>query len=79
MSALQTGGGASPPGFEGSLLPGTPHQRGAAYQSYLEGRGEGGKGGDTYIPSTYIPHQNAFFVNRDRRVHKNANGKNKFA
>ena len=37
MSALQTGGGASPPSFEGSLLPGTPHQTGATYQSYLEG------------------------------------------
>ena len=38
LSALQTGGGASPPSFERSLLPGTPfHQRGATYQTYLEG------------------------------------------
>ena len=57
MSALQTGGGASPPSFEGSLLPGTPLQTGATYQSYLEGGG--GEGGSTYIPSTYIPNQNA--------------------
>ena len=68
MSALQTGGGASPPSFEGSLLPGTPNQRGATYQSYLEGRG--GEGGREYIPSTYIPYQNAYFGNRDKRVHK---------
>ena len=53
MSALQTGGGASPPGFEGSLLPGAPHQRGAAYQSYLEGRGEG-EGVHTYRVHTYL-------------------------
>ena len=78
MSALQTGGGASPPSFEGSLLPGTPHQTGATYQSYLEG-GRGGEGGSTYIPSTYIPYQNAELVNRDKRVHKIANGIKKFA
>ena len=77
MSALHTGGGASPPSFEGSLLPGTPHQTGATYQSYLEGGG--GEGGSTYIPSTYIPYQNAELVNRDKRVHKIAKGINKFA
>ena len=52
MSALQTGGGASPPSFEGSLLPGTPHQTGATYQSYLEGGG--GEGASSVLRySTY--------------------------
>ena len=79
MSALQTGGGASPPSFEGSLLPGTPHQTGATYQSYLGGWSEGGEGGSTYIPKTYIPYQKAELVNRDQRFHKIANGIRKFA
>ena len=83
MSALQTGGGASPPSFEGSLLPGTPHQMGATYQSYLEGKGGAGgerEGVHTYlVHSTYIPYQNAYFGNRDKRVHKIANGIKKFA
>ena len=49
LSALQTGGGASPPSFERSLLPGTPlQQRGATYQTYLEGRG------GEYIHTQYI-------------------------
>ena len=68
MSALQTGGGASPPSFERSLLPGTPfQQRGATYQTYLEGRG------GEYIHTEYIhTDQNAFSVNRDKRVYKSA-------
>ena len=54
MSALQTGGGASPPSFEGSLLPGTPHQTGATYQSYLEGGRGGREGVHTYLVHTYL-------------------------
>ena len=77
LSALQTGGGASPPSFEGSLLPGTPHKR--EQPTNPTSRGEGGEGGSAYIPSTYIPNQNAELVNRDKRVHKIANGIKKFA
>ena len=71
LSALQTGGGASPPSFERSLLPGTPlQQRGATYQTYLEGRGGGwGEGIHTYLIHTYRP-KRIFCKSRQARLQK---------
>ncbi len=48
----QTGGVASPPGFERSLLPGAPTKEG---NLPILPRGEGGrKGGHTYLVHTYL-------------------------
>ena len=78
MAALTNRRGRESTGLREKPVAGYPPPKGSNLTILPRGE-EGGKGVGAYIPSTYIPHKNAYFVNRDKRVHKNANGKNRCA
>ena len=80
MSALTNRRGRESTGLREKPVAGYPPPKGSNLPILPRGEeGGGGEGESTYIPSTYIPYQNAYFGNRDKRVHKNANGKKNFA
>ena len=78
MSALTNWWGRESSRLRGKPVAGYPPTKGSSLPILPRGEGRG-EGGSTYIPSTYILYQNSYFVNRDKRVHKNASGKSRSA